>query len=139
MLSIVHGPHQLQYINVNILSQDVQAAIKQGKPVDRQIVFDRLFGNPIAFFESLSGKCFTKGLPQPKDLENEATTHILEIVINSGAVDTNQLEGRETSEDLRVAVEAVWSNGWLQAELLSNGLGYGCPLVLTFSTEIHRL
>jgi hypothetical protein len=58
----------------------------------------------MGFFESLSGKCFTKGLPQPKDLENAATIHILETAINSGAVEPRQFEGRGTSEDLRVAV-----------------------------------
>ncbi|BCS25822.1 uncharacterized protein APUU_50533A [Aspergillus puulaauensis] len=72
-------------------NKDIQAAIKQGMPVDRQTFVDSLSGNPIEFFESLSRKCFTKGLPQPKDLENAATTHILEIAINSGAVDTGQL------------------------------------------------
>lgn len=94
----------------------------------------------MTFFESLGGKSFTKGLPQPKDLEDAATTHILETAVNSGAVEPRQFEGREISKDLRVAIQAVWSNAWLQAELRHDpGVIYGGHLVLTFPTEIHRL
>lgn len=133
MLYAVHGLLPFPEQNPNLNQQNIQNAIKQGKTIDWQLAVDSLFGQPVAFFESLGDKCFSKSLLQPKELENAATTQILRIAIDSGAVDPFQVRGSETLEDLEVTVETIWRNGWLQAEIED-----GC-IRLKFPTEIHRL
>ncbi|KAL2819013.1 hypothetical protein BDW59DRAFT_175000 [Aspergillus cavernicola] len=117
------------------LVEDIQSLMRQKIIINRQMACESLFSDPLAFFKAMKGKCFTKGLPESKDLGESAIYHIFTTASDEHVFFVDSFCETDRGDSRRQAVEKTWRNGWLQAEYPETNFG---DLSLVFATEIHR-
>jgi hypothetical protein len=104
--------------------------MRQNISLDWSTASKYLFGQPQNLFDCVRGLPFTKGLPPPNILQQRVTARIFKKAIAcDGIFESSFANG---NEDLRNALQNIWRNGWLHAEMSGHRVRY------VFASRIHR-
>lgn len=89
-----------------------------------------LFSQPMKIFNYIRRYPFARGLPSPEILQERSTAAVLKEAIACDGIYKSKTETK--NKRWKEALEKIWRNGWLHAEMSDNDIHY------VFASQIHR-
>jgi len=104
--------------------------MRENITLDWQTTSKHLFGQPLNLFERIRNSPFTRGLPPSKILQQSATARVFKKAIACDGIFESSFENE--NEEVKKALQNIWRNGWLHAEMSEYDVRY------VFPSHIHR-
>ncbi|RAH40266.1 uncharacterized protein BO95DRAFT_457555 [Aspergillus brunneoviolaceus CBS 621.78] len=111
------------------LIPEIYALIRKRQPLDWTTVSQGLFGDCRRLFGIIQHLPFARGLPKQRVVQQSAYSSVFKnAVMYDGALESSYVD----SPDQQRALQAIWKEGWLHAEIVLGETRY------VFPSQIHR-